>query len=276
MNNDVNADTLRSVWSAGGTALGGWMSMREPLLAEAVATLDVDYVCIDMQHGLADIGDVFAMLQAMDRHPVTPVVRVPWNEQGIIGRVLDMGALGVIIPMVNSADEARAAVAACRYAPLGRRSVGPIVPNLRYGPGYFSTANERLICIPMIETEVAVSRIDEILAVDGIDAIYVGPSDLAVSMGLPPGLDNADPRFTRAISTIVDACKRHGVVAGIHSSAAVARKRHDEGFRMITVAADMVCAVGGLRNESNAARAAVRGSTSPAAGGDGGADPYRA
>lgn len=276
MDNDTNINTLRTAWSGGRTALGGWMSMREPLLAEAMATLDVEYVCIDMQHGLADIGDVFAMLQAMDRHPVTPVVRVPWNEQGIIGRVLDMGALGVIIPMVNSADEARAAVASCRYAPLGRRSVGPIVPNLRYGPGYFASANERVICIPMIETEVAVSRIDEILSVDGIDAIYVGPSDLAVSMGLPPGLDNPDERFGRAISTIVDACRRHGVIAGIHASAGVAGKRHDQGFRMITVAADMVCAVGGLRNESNAARAAVQGSRPSAPPPDGGTDPYRA
>jgi 4-hydroxy-2-oxoheptanedioate aldolase len=273
---DTNRNTLRDTWARGATGIGGWLSLREPLIAEAASTLDLDYVCIDMQHGLSDISDVFALLQAMSPNRPTPIVRVPWNEPGIIGRSLDMGALGVIVPMVNSVEEARAAVAACRYAPVGRRSVGPVVPNQRYGAGYFAAANERVLCIPMIETEVAVSRIDDILSVPGIDAIYVGPSDLAVSMGLMPGLDQADERFAAAISTVLGACARHGIVAGIHGSAGVAAKRHAQGFRMITVATDLVSAIGGLRADATAARSAVLGNTntpgSPAAS----SDPYRA
>src|SRR3546814_379053 len=108
----------------GVTTLGAWMFLREPVLAEAAGDAGYDYVCIDMQHGLASYADAFAMLQALGRSTVAPVVRVPWNEPGIIGRVLDAGALGVIIPMVNSAEEAERAVAACRYAPAGTRSFG--------------------------------------------------------------------------------------------------------------------------------------------------------
>jgi 4-hydroxy-2-oxoheptanedioate aldolase len=103
---------LRELWARGGTALGGWLFLREPLVAEAAALAGFDYVCIDMQHGLVDYEDTVTMLYAMARTPTTPIVRVPWNEPAMIGRVLDAGAGGVIIPMVNTAAEARAAVAA--------------------------------------------------------------------------------------------------------------------------------------------------------------------
>ena len=276
MATDTNDDTLKRTWASGGTALGGWMSLREPLVAETAARLDFDYICIDMQHGLAEIRDVANGVQAIAGHGPTPIVRVPWNEPGVIGRVLDMGALGVIVPMVNSPEEAEAAVAACRYAPLGRRSVGPIVPNQRYGPGYFASANTRVACIPMIETDVAVARIDEILAVPGIDAVYVGPADLSVTLGLAPSTDQTDERFTRALDTVVDACRRHGVVPGIHATAALAGKRHQQGFRMITVSMDSVAVVTGIKADHATARAAIGGSTpSPTTGRPAGSsDPY--
>lgn len=253
--------SLRERWNTGATTLGAWMFFREPIVAEAAGDTGYDYVCIDMQHGLADYGDVVAMLQGLSRTPATPIVRVPWNEPAMIGRVLDAGALGVIIPMVNTAEEAAQAVAACRYAPIGKRSLGPIAAMVRHGSAYFRWANERVACLPMIETIEAVENIDEILAVPGIDAIYVGPADLSLTLGLPPLMDNADQRFQDALTTIVDACRRHGVVAGIQASAALAETRTKQGFQMITVGYDQAPVVAALRADLATSRTA----TSPSA-----------
>jgi len=250
-------NSLKSVWSEGKTALGAWLSLRDPFVAEAAATSGFDYVCIDMQHGLADYEQTVAMLSAMARTPTVPIVRVPWNEQGIIGRVLDAGAMGVIIPMVNSPEEAKRAVDACRYAPTGTRSFGPLSAGMRYGGAYFGAANESVACIPMIETRGAVETLDDILAVPGIDAVYVGPADLSVTYGLPPGLDQQGDPFQSALATIVAGCERHGVVAGIHASAALAAARHERGFRMITVGFDAAPVLQALRSDEKAARAAT-------------------
>ena len=271
---DTNDDTLQQTWAAGGTALGGWLSLGSSFAAETTARLGFEYVCIDMQHGLAELRDVEHGLRAISGRGPTPIVRVPWNEPGIIGRALDLGALGVIIPMVNSPEEAAAAVAACRYAPQGHRSVGPIVPAQRYGSDYFAGANSRVACIPMIETDVAVSRIDEILAVPGIDAVYIGPADLSATLGLPPSTDQTDPRFDDALATVVDSCRRHGVVPGIHATAALAGKRHRQGFRMITVSMDTVAMVTGIRTDHATARAALGDRSLDPAGPAGPSSPY--
>ena len=183
-------------------------------------------------------------------------MRVPWNEPGIIGRVLDAGALGVIIPMVNTPDEARRAVDACRYAPAGTRSYGPLGAAVRHGADYALAANDAVACIPMIETRQAIESIDEILAVPGIDAVYVGPADLALTYGLPPAIDNPGEPFDGALATVVAACQRHGVVPGIHANAALAAKRRAAGFRMVTVASDATVAVQGLRAALETARPA--------------------
>jgi 4-hydroxy-2-oxoheptanedioate aldolase len=249
--------SLPELWKNGGTALGAWISLRDPVVAEIAATSGFDYVCVDMQHGLSDFDTTIQMLQAMARTPTVPIVRVPWNEQGIIGRVLDAGALGVIIPMVNSPEEARRAVDACRYAPAGTRSFGPLVVGARHGADYFARANETVACMPMIETKQAVEAIDDILAVPGIDAVYIGPADLSITYGLAPGLDNPDDVFVNALETVVASCRRHDVVPGIHSAAALAGKRAGGGFRLITVAGDAAPIMQALRADAKAARAAV-------------------
>jgi 4-hydroxy-2-oxoheptanedioate aldolase len=178
------------------------------------------------------------MLQAISLTDSTPFVRVPWNDFGIINRMLDAGAMGVIIPMVNSAEEAKVAVAACRYFPDGGRSYGPSRANWYAGADYFEHANAEVACVPMVETAQAVERLDEILAVPGIDAVYVGPSDLSVTYGQPPRPDN-DGKFEEARIKIAQACRGRGVTAGIHANAALAAKHLAAGYRMITVSADI-------------------------------------
>ena len=153
--------------------------------------------------------------------------------------MLDAGAPAIIVPMVNTAAEAEAAVRACRYAPDGARSFGPSLTGMRTD-NYLAWAADNVAVIPMIETAQAVADLDAILAVEGIDAIYVGPADLSLTLGLPPGNNDDEPVFTEAITTIVDSCARAGVVAGIHSTGALTQQRVAAGFRMVTVTSDLV------------------------------------
>jgi 4-hydroxy-2-oxoheptanedioate aldolase len=254
------ANALKALLSSGGVAHGGWLSIPSSVSAEIVARTGFDYVCVDMQHGLVDYSDALAMLQALCLGASSPVVRVPWNEPGIIGRVLDAGAMSVIVPMVNSPDEARAAVAACRYAPAGARSFGPVRAFLQEGARYFASANAEVACIPMIETARALERLDAILDVPGIDAVYVGPADLSITLGLPPGNNDDRPEFVAALERVVAACRARGIAPGIHASAALAARRRAMGFRMITVSADQLALGDAMRAELKLARGGEGGS----------------
>ena len=156
--------------------------------------------------------------------------------------------------MVNDPEAAARAVSACRYAPVGSRSYGPVAAISRYSEDYARVANDTVSCIVMIETAEAVDRIDEILSVPGIDAVYVGPVDLSLTLGLPPDTDHDDERFVTAITRIVDACERHGIVPGIHADATLAPKWAAAGFRMITVGYDQFSVLSGLRTDLARAR----------------------
>jgi 4-hydroxy-2-oxoheptanedioate aldolase len=234
------ASSLKALWRRGEVAHGSWLTIPSSFSAEVVARAGFDYVCIDLQHGLAGYESAVLMLQALNLGGAAPVVRVPWNEPGIIGRMLDAGAMSIVVPMVNSPAEARAAVAACRYAPVGARSFGPIRAFMQEGPRYFADANAEVACIPMIETVEALEHLDAILDVPGIDAVYVGPSDLSITLGLPPGNNDERPEFGRALERVVSACGKRGIVPGIHASAALAARRREQGFRMITVSSDQL------------------------------------
>lgn len=230
---------LKDIWADGKVAHGGWLSIGHTMTAEVMGSIGFDYLCVDMQHGTADFNQAFSILQTLRSSSCTPIARVPWNEPGIIGRVLDAGAVGIIVPMVNSVEEAAAAVAACRYPPDGARSWGPIRAQ-RIHDGYSpASANAGVACIPMIETAQAVAALDEILQVPGIDAVYVGPADLSISYGQAPASDNDGP-FAEALGRIVAACEANNVVPGIHTSPQYAQKRREQGFRMITVASDLL------------------------------------
>ncbi len=237
---------LKARWANGESVVGAWATLGSSLATETLSRSGFDYVCIDTQHGANDYSSTVSQLQAIDCGSAAPIIRVPWNEPGIIGKSLDAGADGIIIPMVNSVAEAEAAVRACRYAPAGARSFGPVRAGVR-NPDYYATANEHVVvCIPMIETVQAVAALDEILSVPGIDAVYVGPADLSVTLGLPPGNNDDEPSFMQALEAIVAGCNKHGVVPGMHSTPALVPKRLDMGFRMLTAIADNVAMNVGL------------------------------
>lgn len=239
--------------------LGAWLFLREPLAAEVASNAGYDYVCIDMQHGLQTLEDMSVMLTAIATGPAVPIVRTPTSDSGAIGRMLDAGALGIIVPMVNTVEQAKAAVDACRYAPAGTRSIGPIGAGVRFGGDYFAKSNDRVWVVPMIETVEAVENVEAIANVEGVDALYVGPADLSVSLGLNPGMDQDDPDFEAALTRIVAACNESGIVAGIQASVELAAKRRQEGFRMITVGYDFQPMVAALRKDYSRALEAVSG-----------------
>jgi 4-hydroxy-2-oxoheptanedioate aldolase len=240
-------------------ALGAWMFLREPMTAEAAARIGYDYVVVDLQHGVAAEPDALAMMQATEAAGAIPVARVAANTATQIGRALDSGALAVIVPMVNDATAARAAADACRYAPVGIRSYGPVAAISRYTEDYARQANGIVTCIVMIETVEALANLDEILQAPGVDAVYVGPVDLSLTLGLPPETDHDDVRFTDAIDAILAGCRRYGVVPGIHADGSLAAKWVDRGFRMITVGYDQFSVLSGLRRDLAIARGGAVG-----------------
>lgn len=258
MTNSTNA--LKTAWTNGEQTLGMWLSSDHPAGAEVLGDLGYDYINIDMQHGMIDYAAAVPLLRALAGASSTLTCRVPWNEPGIIGKVLDAGAAAVIIPMVNTVAEAEAAVRACRYAPQGSRSYGPIRAARLFDGDYASGANDHVACIPMIETAEAIGNLDAILDVEGIDAVYVGPADLSISLGLPPGSDNAAATFQDALTAVIDGCKKRGIAPGIHSVPKLVPTRLAQGFQMVTVQSDLGALASGAVAALKTARATVGGS----------------
>ena len=234
------ANKLKARIAAGKAAVNGWLAIPSGFSAEVMAQCGWDSVTVDMQHGVQDYQSMIQCFQAMDKHPITPLVRVPWNEPGIIGKCLDGGAWGIISPMCNNAAEAKALVDACMYPPLGKRSNGPIRA-AAYGENspYQSIANGEVLVIPMIETQAGIDNIDEILSVPGISGIYIGQSDMGLSLGMIPILDREEPVIMDIYKKLLASCKKHGKFAGLHNgSAAYAARMIQMGFQFTTIAND--------------------------------------
>ncbi len=260
-------ETLREQWNAGSLTLGVWLTIPSTVSAESAARAGYDYVCLDTQHGAIDYQTSISMAQAILTGGGHPIARVPWNEPGIIGKTLDAGIGGVIVPMVNTVEQAQAVVSSSRYPPHGSRSYGPVMAGMRERD-YHARSFTDVAVIPMIETVEAISNIDAILAVPGIDAIYVGPADLSASLGLKPQNNDGEKLFDDALVTIAAACKRAGVVAGIHTTAPLVARRVEQGYRMITVTSDLLAMRGQLNDDLALARGATpaKGSGSTASG----------
>lgn len=229
---------LRAV-RANQQTIGAWLSLDSSFAAEAMAHAGFDWVCLDMQHGMLDYNDIKIMLPAISNTDTIPLVRVPWNEPYEIMKALDAGAYGVVVPMVNNREEAERAVSACRYPPQGNRSFGPLRAAMHAGAGYVEEANSELACIVMIETEEALQNLDEIMSTPGVDAVYIGPSDLAYALGLAPTGDNNEPLHVETVNRIFETAKKHGIGAGIHTGSVEYSKRYlEQGFHMVTLGQD--------------------------------------
>ena len=236
----MSVNNLKRRLQAGKACVNAWLAIPSGFSAEVMAQCGWDSVTVDIQHGVQDYQSMVACFQAMDKHPITPLVRVPWNEPGIIGKVLDGGAWGVICPMVNNAAEAKALVSYSLYPPKGKRSNGPIRAGA-YGAAtpYQATANDEVLVIPMIETQEAIDNIDGILDVPGIAGIYIGPSDLGFSLGWKPTLDREEPEIFPIYQKLVAATAKRGQLAGIHNATgAYAARMIAMGFRFVTLAND--------------------------------------
>ena len=234
----IPARSLKQHLASGGKAVNGWCSIPSTVTAEIVARAGYDTVTVDLQHGLIDYQTALAMLQAVDGMAMPTLCRVPWNEPGIIMKALDAGFTGIICPMINTREEAERFAASCRYAPAGARSFGPTRAMAVHGGDYARTANQFIATFAMIETAQAMENLDAILAVDGIDAVYIGPADLGLSLGFAPTL-LPEPTVMEAIATIRDKTVKAGKLAGIHcGSPAMVREMLEQGFHLATLLTD--------------------------------------
>lgn len=250
-------EALKQRWQRDAITLGAWCMIPSSMSAELLAKGGFDWVLVDMQHGCMDYSTAVEMIRAIDLAGVSPIVRVPWNEPGIIGRMLDAGAMGIVAPMINSVEEARRLVDACLYPPAGRRSFGPVRVGARDGNGYVASANDRIAVIPMIETVEALDAVAEIAAVPGVDALFVGPFDLSFSLGLPPGDNDGTPAFDTAIARINAAARECKIATAVLSNPSLVSLRADQGFRMISVVTDSVVLGAIAQADLSAARATI-------------------
>lgn len=245
----------------GKTIINGWLHIPSPLTAEAMAHAGFDTLTLDLQHGPYSFEAVLPMLQAMNGTPIAPLARVPWNEPGMIMKLLDAGCYGLICPMINTPEQCDAFVKACRYPPLGYRSFGPTRVRLHAGNDYAKVANSEILTLAMIETAEALENLEAIMSVPGLDGVYVGPADLSQSLGGAPGADWQDGPVLKALETVLELARKHDIVAGVHTmSVGYARRMSEWGYRFVTVQSD-------LTYLTTAAKAAVSELTSKRATG---------
>jgi 2-dehydro-3-deoxyglucarate aldolase len=225
---------LKEKLDRGEVVIGGFVGLGHPDVTEWLARVGFDWVVIDGEHGPLSFETMQRMMQAMNGTSCIPIIRVQWNEPVVIKRVLDLGAYGVLIPWVNTKEEAENAVKACKYPPEGIRGCGPRRAAW-FDPSYVETANKELLVIIQIETEKAVSNIDEILSVKGIDACYIGPRDLSVSMGFgsPPKWD--EPVYREKFDIVLKAASRCGKPVGMFTTIDNVEWAIEKGFRLNTI-----------------------------------------
>jgi 4-hydroxy-2-oxoheptanedioate aldolase len=251
----MRGNHVRRRLKAGEPSIGTWLSLPSPEAAEYVSRVGFDWLVVDAEHNPVDIRSLAQMFGAMAATSTAPMVRIPWNSGENFKRVLDAGAWGVVVPMVKTREEAEAAVEAARYYPEGDRSVGGGRHAMSFGTTaehYFRHANNEILLVLQIEHIRGVENADAILSVPGVDACFIGPNDLAASMGMGLGvpLESDDPALVEAIFAIRDACVRNGVAPGIHcSGAAGVNQRIGEGFQFCALASELRYMLGGLKDD---------------------------
>ena len=241
---------VRRNFEAGRPVINCWLSLGNAFAAEILAEQGFDSLTVDMQHGMNDIKDTISVFQATRASGATLLARVPWLEPGIIMKTLDVGALGVICPMISNREQAERFVSYMRYPPDGVRSFGPTRALISAGADYASNANREVMSLAMVETLEGYEKIDEIVSTPGLDGIYIGPADLTIGLTngrLPPGLDREEDEMIAAIKHILDASTKAGILAGLHCGAPEYAARAIEwGFGLVTISTDtrLLAAVG--------------------------------
>lgn len=235
----MRENTLKTKWSQGIATVNGWCAIPNGFAAELMAQCGWDSLTIDLQHGLVDYQAAVSMLQAIGTTATVPLARVPWREAGIIMKLLDAGAMGIICPMVNNRAQAEEFVSYCRYAPAGQRSFGPTRAVIAHGADYGAEANGQILALAMIETVEALQNLEAILATPGLDGVYIGPADLALSMGYTPMLDPTEPAVVKEVERVIRATRKAGLWVGMHCGApAYARAMIAKGLNFATLLSD--------------------------------------
>ncbi|MGN6516459.1 MAG: HpcH/HpaI aldolase family protein [Rhizomicrobium sp.] len=235
----MRPNKLREMWKAGKHANNIWLSLGNAYASEIIAHQGWDSVTIDLQHAPADFKDALAMLTAVSTTDCVPLVRVPWNAPDQVMRVLDAGAYGVICPMIDTPEQAAAFVSAARYVPMGSRSAGPNRARLYGGEDYIARANETILTMAQIETKQAVENVDAIARTPGLDMLFIGPSDLGLSLGTAGNANPTDRITLEAIDRTLAAAHAAGIYAGIFGTTAeFAKSMFAKGFDLVTVTTD--------------------------------------
>ena len=233
----MRPNKLKQIWASGKAATNCWLMLPSAISAEQLAGQGWDSLTVDCQHGQADHAAMVAIFTAISTTDAAPLVRVPSNDAGHIGRALDAGAYGVICPMVDTVEDAKKFVAACRYAPEGSRSYGPRRAAIYAGDDYADHANETVLAIAQIETATAMRNIEAIAAVPGLDMLFLGPNDLRLTLGMRPRADIVEPEIIAAAQTLVAVSHQAGLKAGIFCG------NPDDALAMIARGFDFVVAV---------------------------------
>ena len=242
--------------AAGQTIVNAWLSIPSSYSAEVLGHQGFDCVTIDLQHGLIGIDAALPMFQALSSTPAVPLARVPANNPAQIMQVLDYGAYGVICPMISTVDQAASFIQSCLYPPVGLRSFGPARAPLYAGADYYPGIDGQILKFAMIETQAGLDNLEQILQLEHLDGVYIGPNDLALALGCQPKAESDEQKVIEAVRQICAMATRYGKVAGMHTSGGeAAARRVSEGFRFVTPGNDVAL----LSGAAKAAVATVRG-----------------
>lgn len=247
----MRTNTVKTKLAGGHAQVGTWLSLASPMAARALARVGFDWITLDLEHSPADWETAEACFATVADNGGVPLARIPVNDLAYVKRALDSGAWGVVVPMVNSAEEAASAVAACKYPPAGVRSVGGALRAMGFGASdteYFRRANDETLVVVQAEHVLAVENREAIFSVPGVDAMFVGPNDLLASMGKKPAMDSDDPEFVEALRLLRETAVRCGIAPGIHvGDPETARRRIAEGWRFVAIDSDLGFMLSGAR-----------------------------
>lgn len=263
----MRTNPVKASLKAGLPQVGTWLSLASPMAARYMARTGFDWLTLDLEHSPVDWEVAAMIFGAIADAGGVPLARVPFTSLENVKRCLDAGAFGIVFPMCNSVEEAELAVAACRYPPEGRRSVGGGLHALNFGttPGeYYERANDEILVVIQAEHFEAVEKAEDILAVPGVDAVFVGPNDLLASMGKTPAMETGDPAFVEALRHVRETAVKKGVAPGLHvADAPMAQRRLAEGWRFIAIASELAFMLQGAADV--AAAVVSRGNNQPVA-----------